>query len=177
MRKTVLAAVAVAASLVAFAQSGTREAFLKQQAYNEMQRISGQIDVLQSNQDDLVQRVSRVEKSKGEVDALKAEIAALRASLEQVRREMAAQRGEIVKDLSARIAKLPQPAAPVAHARSAPSVATYSGPYIEYMVVSGDTLTVIAKAFETTVQKIKEMNGLKNDNLRIGQKLNIPKEK
>ena len=177
MRKTVLATVAAAASLAAFAQSGSREAFLKQQAYNEMQRISGQIDVLQSNQEDLVQRVSRVEKSRDEVEALKAEIAALRASLEQVRREVAAQRGEIVRDLSAKIAKLPQTAAPAAPVRSASSAAAYSGPYIEYVVEGGDTLTVIAKAFNTTVQRIKEMNGLKNDNLRIGQKLNIPKEK
>lgn len=176
MKKTVLASVAVAVSVAAFAQSGSREAFLKQQAYNEMQRISGQIDVLQSNQDDLAQRVSKVEKSKDEVESLKAEIAALRASLEQVRREMATQRGEIVKDLSAKIAKLPQPAAPTTPART-PAAATYSGPYIEYVVEGGDTLTVIAKAFNTTVQKIKDMNGLKNDNLRIGQKLNIPKDK
>ena len=172
MKKVVVASVAAWASFAAFAQSGSREAFLKQQAYNEMQRISGQIDVLQSNQDDLAQRVSKVERSKDEVDSLRSEIAALRASLEQMRREVAAQRGEIVKDLSARIAKLPTAAS--APARSAPS---YAGPYIEYEVAGGDTLTVIAKAFNTTVQKIKEMNGLRNDNLRIGQKLNIPKEK
>lgn len=173
MKKVVFASVAAMASFAAFAQSGTREAFLKQQAYNEMQRISGQIDVLQSNQEDLAQRVAKVERSKGEVDSLKAEIAALRASLEQMRREMSAQRGEIVKDLSSRIAKLPT-AVSAPPVKSAPA---YTGPYIEYEVVSGDTLTVIAKAFDTTVQKIKEMNGLRNDNLRIGQKLNIPKEK
>ena len=40
---------------------------------------------------------------------------------------------------------------------------------------SGDTLSLVAQAFGTTVAKIKEMNGLKNDNLRIGQKLNLPK--
>ncbi len=172
MRKVVFASVAALASFAAFAQAGSREAFLKQQAYNEMQRISGQVDVLQSNQEDLARRVARVENSKDEVDSLRAEIAALRASLEQVRREVSAQRGEIVRDLSARIAKLP--AAAPTPTRSAP---VYAGPHIEYEVASGDTLTVIAKAFNTTVQKIKEMNGLKNDNLRIGQKLNIPKEK
>ena len=173
MGKVVFASVAALASFAAFAQASSREAFLKQQAYNEMQRISGQVDVLQSNQEDLARRVAKVENSKDEVDSLKAEIAALRASLEQVRREVSAQRGEIVRDLSARIAKLPTAATP-APARSAP---VYAGPHIEYEVASGDTLTVIAKAFNTTVQKIKEMNGLKNDNLRIGQKLNIPKEK
>ena len=157
MKKRMIALLVLPLAGMAFAQSGNREDFLKQQAYNEMQRISGQVDVLQSNQDDLAQRVSQVEKSRNEVESLKAEIAALRASLEQVRRELSAQRGEIVKDLSARLA--------------------YSGNYIEYVVAGGDTLTVIAKAYNTTIQKIKDMNGLKSDNLRIGQKLNIPMEK
>lgn len=175
MKKRMMVLLVLPLAGMAFAQSGNREAFLKQQAYNEMQRISGQVDVLQSNQDDLAQRVSQVEKSRNEVESLKAEIAALRASLEQVRRELAAQRGEIVKDLSARLAKLPQ--ASVTPARPQPTTPAYSGNYIEYVVAGGDTLTVIAKAYNTTVQKIKDMNGLKSDNLRIGQKLNIPMEK
>ena len=49
------------------------------------------------------------------------------------------------------------------------------GPHQEYTVQSGDTLSLIAQAFDTTVAKIKVMNGLKNDNLRIGQKLKLPK--
>ena len=49
------------------------------------------------------------------------------------------------------------------------------GPHQEYTVQSGDTLSLIAQAFNTSVSKIKEMNGLKSDNLRIGQKLNLPK--
>ena len=48
------------------------------------------------------------------------------------------------------------------------------GPHREYTVKSGDTLSLIAEAFGTTVSKIKEMNRLKNDNLRIGQKLMLP---
>ena len=36
--------------------------------------------------------------------------------------------------------------------------------------------SLIAKAFGTTVQKIKDMNGMKGDALKIGQKLNVPKE-
>ena len=48
--------------------------------------------------------------------------------------------------------------------------------YIRSKVQSGDTLSLIAKAFGTTVQKIKDMNGMKSDALKIGQKLNVPKE-
>ena len=39
---------------------------------------------------------------------------------------------------------------------------------------AGDTLSLIAEAFGTTVPKIKEMNGLKSDMLRIGQKIMVP---
>ena len=46
----------------------------------------------------------------------------------------------------------------------------------EYTVQQGDTLSLIAKAFGSTVQKIKELNGMKGDALRIGQKINVPKE-
>ena len=46
----------------------------------------------------------------------------------------------------------------------------------KYTVQSGDSLFLIAKAFGTTVQQIKELNGMKNDRIRVGQKLNVPKE-
>lgn len=43
-----------------------------------------------------------------------------------------------------------------------------------YVVQSGDVLGIIAQKHKTTVAKIKEANGLKNDNIRVGQKLVIP---
>lgn len=43
-----------------------------------------------------------------------------------------------------------------------------------YIVQSGDVLGIIAQKHKTTVAKIKEANGLKNDNIRVGQKLVIP---
>ena len=39
----------------------------------------------------------------------------------------------------------------------------------------GDTLSLVADAFGTRVSTIKEMNGLKSDMLRVGQKLKVPK--
>lgn len=44
---------------------------------------------------------------------------------------------------------------------------------IIYTVKKGDTLSTIAKKYHTTVAKIKKINGLKSDNLKIGQKLRI----
>lgn len=44
----------------------------------------------------------------------------------------------------------------------------------KYKVKSGDTLSEIAEKFHTSIQKIKSLNGLKSDNLSIGQSLKIP---
>ena len=43
--------------------------------------------------------------------------------------------------------------------------------YVNYIVVKGDSLYSIAKKFGTTVDSIKELNDLKNNNLNIGDKL------
>ena len=155
---------------VAYGQG--RENFMQQQAYAEMQRVSGQVDVLQTNFDALQRRVGALEGGGDDSKGIRQEIDSLRTQITELRREMQGLRGEIVKDLSARIAKMQTAVAPAP--RPAPAKVVI-GPHQEYVVQSGDTLSLIAQAFGTTVPKIKEMNGLKNDNLRVGQKLNLPK--
>lgn len=49
-------------------------------------------------------------------------------------------------------------------------------PYIEITVKKGDVLSKIAKANGTTVQKIKALNHLSSDQLKVGQTLKIPRE-
>lgn len=46
--------------------------------------------------------------------------------------------------------------------------------YRTYKVKSGDSLSVIAAKYHTTVSKIKKANGLRSDLIRIGQVLKIP---
>lgn len=46
--------------------------------------------------------------------------------------------------------------------------------YLEYIVKSGDNLYNIANKYGTTVQEIKNLNNLTNNNLSIGQRLKIP---
>lgn len=49
-----------------------------------------------------------------------------------------------------------------------------NAPYIEYTVQSGDSLWLIARKYGTTVDAIKNLNGLTSDRLNIGQLLRIP---
>ena len=43
-----------------------------------------------------------------------------------------------------------------------------------YVVSKGDTLYSVAKKFDTSVNRLKELNGLSNNMLSVGQKLIIP---
>lgn len=166
-----VAGMAVLSAFAAFAQA--RDDFMRQQAMAEVQRVSGQLDVMQNNFDDLARRVSRLESGGGESKALRQEIDSLRATISELRRQMDNQRGEIVKDISGRIAKMQPPPPPPP---TKVTVKKVVGPHFEYTVESGDTLSLVAKAFNTSVPKIREMNNLKSDILRVGQKIKVPKE-
>lgn len=161
------------ALMPALALAQGKEGFVVQQAYAEMQRVSGQVGVIQSNVNDLQSRVSSLEASDGD-KGLRREVEALRAEVASLRRQLASQREEIVRDLSSRIAKMQASSAP-APRQQEPARPVVTGPHREYVVESGDTLTLISQAVGVPVKKIQEMNGLKNDRLRVGQKLVLPK--
>ena len=167
--KNMMMAVSLASCATAFGQA--KENFMQQQAYAEMQRVSGQVDVLQTNLNELQDRVGRREGG-GDSKGLRREIGALKAAVADIRRQQQSQRGEIVKDLTGRISKMQQvaPAAPKPVEKK-----IVLGPHREYVVQAGDNLSMISEAFGVSVSKIKEMNNLKNDTLRVGQKLNLPK--
>jgi LysM repeat protein len=171
IKRAIAACVIAMTAAGAFAQAAGGS-FLKDQAVAEMQRVSAQVDIMASNQEELSERIRKAESMKSEIDGLRAEIASLKSAMAEMRREMQSQRGEIVQDLSKKIASM-QPPAPKQTEKPKP---VYSGPCYEYTVQSGDTLSLIARAFGTTVQKIKELNGMKSDTLRIGQKITIQKE-
>lgn len=170
MKKTMFLFALVPA--LAFAQG--KESFIVQQAYAEMQRVQGQISVIESNLNDLSSRVAKLENGNDSA-SLRREVEALRAEVASLKRQLGAQRAEIVNDLSGRISKMQtqQNAAPRS---STPSKKpTVVGPHREYVIEAGDTLSVISEATGVPIKKIREMNGLKGDMLRVGQKLMLPK--
>ncbi len=160
-------------ALLPLVAGAAREDFMQQQAYGEVQRLSGQVDTLQSNFDSLSSRLSRLEGKTGGDERLRAEIDSLKAAVEELKREMQNQREEIVRDLSKRMAKM-QPKATSTASASKPKTRVITGPTSTYTVQGGDSLYLIAKAFNTTVAQLREMNGLTSDRLRIGQKLVVP---
>ena len=196
MKKIGITLFAAACVTSVFAQdaAAARAAYQQQQALAEVPRLVQQFEVLANNQDAIVERLTKVEAGGGtddlraEIANLKAEIAELKAS---VRRDQDAMRREIVADLAKRISAMqpppPPPApAPVAvaaprasapAARPAPVQPAVTGPYYEHVVEAGQTLSFIAKGFDTTVAKILAATpGLKPNNVRVGQKLIIPAE-
>ena len=58
-----------------------------------------------------------------------------------------------------------------------PAFKPYGGPTKEYVVKGGDSLGKIALASGISIRALKELNGLKKDNVRVGQKLKVPAEK
>lgn len=192
MKTSVLVAALALAALSGLAQdtAAARAVYQQQQALAEVPRLVQQFDLLVQNQDAIVARLVKLEGTdatgdvRAEIAALKAEIAELRASL---RREQDAMRAEIVRDLSGRLARMAPPpapapasAAPRASApprRAAPPAPAPGVKYYEYAVEKGQTLSLIAEGFGTTVPKILAANpGLKPNMLRVGQKIVVPVE-
>lgn len=172
MKRQMMMAACLASCAMAFGQA--KDDFMRQQAYAEMQRVSGQVDVLQSNLGDLQTRVGRLEGG-GDSKGIRQEIDALKAAVADIRRQLQAQRGEIVRDLTGRISQMQKQQAAMAPRPVEKKEKVVLGPHKEYTVQPGDTLSMISEAFGVSIAKIKEMNNLKNDNLRVGQKLNLPK--
>ena len=170
MKKTVFLIALVPA--LAFAQG--KESFIVQQAYAEMQRVQGQISVIESNLGDLSSRVAKLENGNDSA-GLRREVEALRAEVASLKRQLGSQRTEIVNDLSGRISKMQAAQQPAPRAATTPKRPAVVGPHREYVVEAGDTLSVISEATGVPIKKIREMNGLKGDMLRVGQKLMLPK--
>lgn len=69
-----------------------------------------------------------------------------------------------------KLASMPPPTVTV------PTPVSTADDYDIYEVQKGATLSVIAKAYNVTVQDIKKANNLKSDMLQVGQKLKIPRK-
>ena len=170
-------------------QPDARAAYQQQQAVQEVQRLAQQFDQMESNFESLTARMTRLESGNSAAD-LQAEISGIKAQIAELKREQENMRREIVAEISRKMAGLlaqrqpPPPAVtPAPHSHSRPASpkssarTTPDGPYYEHVVESGQTLSLIAKGYDTTVPKILAANPtLKPNSLRVGQKIIVPAE-
>ena len=177
MKKSILMTVVLIAGVSVYAQSSVTGASMVRQAMQEMQRVSGQIDILQANHDDLASKIGQLESQKSEFNRLKSEVAAMNEAITQLKLQMESMRSDIIKELSGKLKTIQDQVNASADTRARSTASVSSGPVCEHVVESGDTLWLISQAFTTTPQKIKELNNLKSDRLRIGQKLIVPAPK
>ena len=79
------------------------------------------------------------------------------------------------------MAAAPAPAAEAANlkapTKTKPAFKPYEGATKEYVVKNGDSLGKIASENGITIRALKELNSLKKDMVRVGQKIKIPAEK
>ena len=194
MKRNLLCLAAAACAAAVLAQDDARSAYQMRQAVQEVQRLSSQFDQMQNGMESLTARMRKLEGANTSGD-LRAEIGALRSELNELKRRQEAMRGEIVAELSKKMAELiaknrPAPPSPPPPASTRGGRATRqqaapppdaqptgpTGDYFEHVVEPGETLSYIAKECNTTVSKIKQYSNLKSDVLRVGQKLLIPAE-
>ena len=155
----------------------------------ECQRLSEQIDALNRNQLQIDNRLRGIETELGSAGRESQQnMLALRQELANVRIEREQLRGQITQDLTTKIEKIAaqqqqaiqsaQQQAQVAAAASASHTSGSSsntGSGYEHKVKSGQTLTEIARGYNTTVSKIIKANNIKNpSSIRAGQTLFIP---
>ncbi len=60
------------------------------------------------------------------------------------------------------------------HAAAADTASGTTGETVSYTVKGGDSLTKIAKKFGTSVKAVRAANGLKGNDIKVGQKLKVP---
>lgn len=114
---------------------------------------------------------------------LERKFAALQETNQKLLNEVAAVKRQSAADADAReaqmkaiLSKIDKLAAMPPPTVTVPTPVSTEAEYDIYEVQKGATLSVIAKAYEVSVQDIKKANNLKSDMLQIGQKLKIPRK-
>ena len=152
----------------------------------ECQRLAEQINALNRNQQQLDTRLRNIESRLSSSTNVDKDVIALRRDLEQVRVEREQLRKEITDDLAGRIEKIAarqqksidaarrQTQQAPARSTSTASAASAGSGY-EHKIERGQTLSEIARGYNTTVSKIIKANKIKNpSSIRVGQVLFIP---
>ena len=131
---------------------------------------------LRAVQDENAELETRVIELERRIAALQETNQKLLNELAVVKRQSAADADAHEAQLKAINSKLDKLASMPPPTVTVPTPVSTEAEYDIYEVQKGATLSVIAKAYEVTVQDIKKANNLKSDMLQVGQKLKIPRK-
>lgn len=136
---------------------------------SRIQSLEAEIGALQQNA--LAARSAAPSATQADVAALRDHLSALERQIQTVDSARASDRQTLYADLSK---KIDQAMKALSASRPAPAPQKTSQTGIEHVVQAGETLSLIAQAYGKKIADIKAANNLKNDVIRIGQKLFIP---
>ena len=131
--------------------------------------LSNQVRLLQDENSKLAATVYSLQR---EMKELKQRIGSYQAELEELRRQLSAESDARKKQLNNIADSIQQAGERAAeNSRTAPEEE-----YDFYVVEAGATLSAVSRATGISISELKRVNGMKNDVLRIGQKLKIPRK-
>lgn len=153
----------------------------------KMLRAADSVDILTSRLEKLEALLTRLQTEvndlKGENSSLKQQLAMSDDQRAKEREVILTEVAKTVSQATKDVARATPPPAPPASSDSTPASSTASKPSekgYEHVVEKGQTLWIIAKAYQeqgvkVSIDEIQRANGLKNDSvLKVGQKLFIP---
>lgn len=172
-------ALALAATLPAqrTSLSPSAQAFAQQaQALREvqygLQALASRFEAIEQQQATLAARVAQLERGNGV--ASKEDLAALRSDLASLKASQERLRGDIVEELSGKIAAISQREARAREAAERKAREAQKSGY-SHTVEAGQTLSAISEAYKVPMRTIMRANNLSDPSkLRVGQKLFIP---
>jgi len=154
---------------------------------SDVRQLTDQMDSLNRSIEVMSGRLDRLEALMKTSSTTPDDLVALRKDIQLLRSERETLKKEITDDLAARVEKIasrqqaevraarPSPAATVASSASAKSSDSAKRSGYEHKVEKGQTLSVIAKGYGTTVEAIMKANKIANpSSIRVGQVLFIP---
>jgi LysM repeat protein len=141
----------------------------------KLNRMKADVEALQFNQDKMQKQITELQAqvlklresgtsaSASDLQALEARIKAVDAAREKDKQVILDQLAKELANLSA------------SRVGTAPPPKPTGGAATDHVVQKGETLTAIAKQYGVSVVDLKKANSLTSDEIKVGQKLTIPK--
>lgn len=150
----------------------------------QIQQLQVKINTLQEEQGENGQKIRVLEDQMIKMNRLEQKIAqeittmkqSISAESKNLHDELNKVVDQVAQETATAINSL-RKAQPAAESKEPKSGPVGKGEFYVHTVDKGHTLSAVAKAYKVTPEEIRKANNLKDDTIRVGQKLFIPKKK